>query len=78
MTSGRGAGRLALRAWGRGARYPGELLADNLEFHLRQGVDDFIITDNGSVEGTSGVIRDYERAGLAGARRHARTRQGAA
>jgi hypothetical protein len=42
-----------------------ELLADNLEFHLRQGVDYFIITDNGSVDGTSGIIGDYERAGLA-------------
>ena len=42
-----------------------ELLGKNLEFHLRQGVDFFIITDNRSVDGTGGIIEDYVRAGLA-------------
>ncbi|HEY5412105.1 MAG TPA: glycosyltransferase family 2 protein [Caulobacteraceae bacterium] len=42
-----------------------ELLRQNLEFHLRQGVDFFIITDNASVDGTGRVIQDYVRAGLA-------------
>ena len=42
-----------------------ELLRQNLEFHLRQGVDLFVITDNGSVDGTADIIEDYVRAGLA-------------
>ena len=42
-----------------------ELLRDNLEFHLRQGVDFFIITDNCSVDGTATIIEEYVRAGLA-------------
>jgi hypothetical protein len=42
-----------------------ELLKHNLEFHLRQGVDFFIITDNRSVDGTSAIIQEYVRAGLA-------------
>ena len=42
-----------------------ELLRPNLEFHLRQGVDFFIITDNGSVDGTGAIIEDYVRLGLA-------------
>jgi len=42
-----------------------ELLRSNLEFHLRQGVDFYIITDNGSVDGTAEIIDEYVRAGLA-------------
>ncbi len=42
-----------------------ELLRQNLEFHIRQGVDFFIITDNRSVDGTGRIIEDYVRAGLA-------------
>ena len=42
-----------------------ELLRDNLEFHLRQGVDFFVITDNASVDGTPGIVEEYVRAGLA-------------
>ena len=41
------------------------LLRENLEFHLRQGVDYFIITDNRSVDGTSSIIKEYVAAGLA-------------
>lgn len=42
-----------------------ELLRENIEFHLRQGVDFFIITDNCSVDGTARVIDAYVRAGVA-------------
>ena len=42
-----------------------ELLRSNLEFHLGQGVDFFIITDNASIDATSDIIDDYVRAGLA-------------
>lgn len=41
------------------------LLRQNLEFHLHQGVDFFIITDNGSKDGTADVIDEYVRRGLA-------------
>ena len=42
-----------------------KLLRENLEFHLKQGVDYFIITDNRSVDRTSCIIEDYVAAGLA-------------
>jgi hypothetical protein len=42
-----------------------KLLRENLEFHLKQGVDYFIITDNRSVDATSRIIGDYVAAGLA-------------
>lgn len=41
------------------------LLRENLEFHLHQGVDFFIITDNGSNDRTADVIDEYVRRGLA-------------
>jgi hypothetical protein len=41
------------------------LLRDNLDFHLRKGVDFFLITDNGSKDGTSRIIAEYVAAGLA-------------
>lgn len=41
------------------------LLRENLEFHLHQGVDFFIITDNGSSDRTADVIDEYVRRGLA-------------
>src|ERR1043165_6040485 len=40
------------------------LLRENLEFHLQQGVDHFIITDNRSTDGTSRIIEEYAAAGL--------------
>jgi Glycosyl transferase family 2 len=42
-----------------------KLLRENLEFHLKQGVDYFIITDNRSVDATNRIIGDYVAAGLA-------------
>jgi len=41
------------------------ILAANLEFHLAQGVDFFIVTDNLSVDGTPGIIERYAKRGLA-------------
>jgi glycosyltransferase involved in cell wall biosynthesis len=41
------------------------LLRENIEFHLQQGVDFFIITDNCSVDGTARIIDEYVHAGIA-------------
>jgi hypothetical protein len=41
------------------------ILRDNLEFHLRQGVDFFIITDNLSSDATVSIIEEYVRKGVA-------------
>jgi hypothetical protein len=42
-----------------------DILEDNLRYHRALGVDFFVITDNGSVDGTSEVLDRYARAGLA-------------
>jgi glycosyltransferase involved in cell wall biosynthesis len=40
-----------------------DILADNLDFHLSQGVDEVIVTDNGSVDGTLDILCSYEAKG---------------
>lgn len=40
-----------------------EIVRQNIEFHLRQGVDHIIATDNGSVDGTVEVLEEYEKSG---------------
>jgi Glycosyl transferase family 2 len=40
-----------------------DILRENLEFHLAQGVDEFIVMDNLSVDATPEIAREYERAG---------------
>jgi Glycosyl transferase family 2 len=40
-----------------------DILRENLEFHLSKGVDQFILMDNLSVDGTPDIAREYERAG---------------
>jgi hypothetical protein len=41
-----------------------DVLEHNLRHHRAQGVDHFIATDNGSTDGTLGILRRYEAAGL--------------
>jgi hypothetical protein len=42
-----------------------DVIEANVEYHLSQGVDFVIVTDHGSVDGTSEVLREYERMGVA-------------
>ena len=42
-----------------------DILRENLEFHLANGVDEFIVMDNLSVDGTREIVGEYERAGVA-------------
>ncbi len=40
-----------------------DILRENLDFHLANGVDEIILMDNRSVDGTAEIAREYERAG---------------
>jgi Glycosyl transferase family 2 len=40
-----------------------DVIEANLEYHLAQGVDFVIVTDHGSEDGTSDILREYERMG---------------
>ena len=42
-----------------------EILAANIDFHRRQGVDFFIITNNRSEDATVAIAEDYVRSGIA-------------
>jgi hypothetical protein len=42
-----------------------DILEDNLRYHRALGVDFFVVTDNGSVDGTSEILDRYVGAGLA-------------
>jgi len=42
-----------------------DVIEANLEYHLAQGVDFVIVTDHGSEDGTSEILREYERMGVA-------------
>jgi hypothetical protein len=42
-----------------------DVLAANIEFHLAQGVDFFLITDNKSEDTTPEIIHKYEKQGVA-------------
>jgi hypothetical protein len=41
-----------------------DILGANLDYHLAQGVDMFIATDNLSVDGTTAILKAYEARGL--------------
>ena len=40
-----------------------DILENMLRFHLEQGVDWIIATDNGSVDGSLAILQRYERQG---------------
>lgn len=40
-----------------------DIIATTIAFHLACGVDRMIVTDNGSVDGTLDILRDFERDG---------------
>lgn len=41
-----------------------DILEANLRYHLALGVDSFVVTDNGSEDGTLEILSRFERAGL--------------
>ena len=41
-----------------------DILRENIDFHLSQGVDFIIATDNNSVDSTPDILKEYERKGL--------------
>ncbi len=46
------------------ARDEADVIKENIEYHLAQGVDFIIATDHLSVDGTSDILRDYEKQGV--------------
>lgn len=45
-------------------RNEADIIRANLDYHLANGVDFTIVTDHGSDDGTSEILREYERAGV--------------
>ena len=41
-----------------------DIVRENLDFHLAQGVERVIVTDNGSEDRTLEILRSYEARGL--------------
>jgi glycosyltransferase involved in cell wall biosynthesis len=41
-----------------------DIIQQNIEFHLANGVDYIIATDNGSIDGTVDILLEYKRAGV--------------
>lgn len=41
-----------------------DIIAEHLDFHLAQGVDEVIVTDNGSEDATLEILRSYEARGV--------------
>ena len=46
------------------ARDEQDIIRENIEFHLSQGVDFFIVTDNKSVDLTPDFRKGYEKKGI--------------
>ena len=38
-----------------------DIIEQNIEFHLRFGIENFVVTDNGSVDGTRDILGDFKR-----------------
>src|SRR5580704_8159339 len=38
-----------------------DIIAQNISFHLHFGIENFVITDNGSKDGTREILADFER-----------------
>lgn len=41
-----------------------DILRENIEYHKSQGVDHFIVTDNASKDGTTRILKEYEKDGI--------------
>ncbi|MBC7594091.1 MAG: glycosyltransferase family 2 protein [Kineosporiaceae bacterium] len=41
-----------------------DVIASQIEHHIAQGIDLFIVTDNGSVDGTTEILQGYETTGI--------------
>ena len=41
-----------------------DIVRENLDFHLAQGVDQVIVTDNGSEDAKAEILREYESRGV--------------
>src|SRR5436190_1624541 len=41
-----------------------DVVRENLDFHLAQGIDEVIVTDNGSEDATVEILREYEARGV--------------
>jgi hypothetical protein len=46
-------------------RNEADIVGANLDYHLAQGIDFVIVTDHGSGDATSEILREYERMGVA-------------
>jgi len=38
-----------------------DIIEQNINFHLRFGIENFVVTDNGSVDGTRDILADFKR-----------------
>lgn len=45
-------------------RNEADIIASTVDFHLRRGVDFILATDNGSTDGTVGILEGYQRQGV--------------
>lgn len=46
------------------ARDEADIIRENILFHLNQGVDFIVATDNDSNDGTTEILREFEKMGV--------------